>query len=134
MMKKLRGLVPITLALASLPVVTAAQTGTFADMIVVSNVQALPSEIVGNGEMRRPGEIEFGFRDGGVVAASKIHFEVRDSNGRYLESIDVCGTFAPQVLIRKTVPNDSFTSTVSITALWAVFQDGSTWHREAASI
>jgi hypothetical protein len=49
----------VALALASLPATTMAKTDASPDIIIVSDVQAYPSEVVGNGEMRRPGEIGF---------------------------------------------------------------------------
>ena len=85
------------------------------------------------GRCAGPARLDFNFRDGAAVAASEIRFEVRDDHGRYLKTIKVHGVFSPHVLIHKTVPNESFATTVSIRVVRARFKDGSIWDRKSAS-
>jgi hypothetical protein len=112
--------------LAGAPLLVSAQTTGPSNPVIVSNVRVYPAEVVGNGEMFRPGALDVTFRNTRDVAATGVFFEV-SSDGKHLDNIHDTGSFAPNVTIRHEFPTQSYATDQSVKVTRVKFADGSVW-------
>ncbi len=113
--------------LAGVPALTfAANDPAAGDPIVINNIRVYQPDIVGNGEMTRPGAINLRFRNTRNIEATDVLFEMY-GDGVHLDSIRSTGKFSPGVTINRTFSDQSGAVNQTVTVAQVSFADGSVW-------